>query len=197
MKNADVGSGASVRFCILNPAFCIDADTFFHRPVSPMHEVNQTMRHAQPRMRTIPRRPTCVLAAVVCGILAVPAVLAHHSFAMYDQSRTVTLTGKLTRFIPGSNHAQLIFELLDSDGRPIAENGKPLVWGVETGSAAAMARQGVTVQSMPIGTILTVSLYPLRDGRTFGAIAGLLITCGGSMPEGGCTKESGQVLIGG
>ena len=52
------------------------------------------------------------------------------------------------------------------------ENGKPLVWGVETGSAAAMARQGVTVDSFPQGTILTVSLHPLRDGRPFGAIGG-------------------------
>jgi hypothetical protein len=140
---------------------------------------------------------TCALAGAASWSLAMPAAHAHHSFAMYDQSKTVTLTGKLTRFIPGSNHAQLIFELLEPDGRPIVESGTPVVWGVETGSAAALARQGVTVQSMPIGTILTVSLYPLRDGRSFGAIAGLLIKCGTSMPEGGCTQESGEVLIGG
>ena len=81
---------------------------------------------------------------------------------MYDMSATKTMTGKLTRFIPGSNHAQLIFEVLGDDGKPVMENGKPLVWGVETGSAAAMARQGVTVDSFPQGTILTVSLHPLQ-----------------------------------
>ena len=50
------------------------------------------------------------------GGLHVP-VLAHHSFAMYDQSQTKTFTGKLTRYIPGSNHAQLIFEVLQKFSR--------------------------------------------------------------------------------
>ena len=40
------------------------------------------------------------------------SALAHHSFAMYSMTATNTMTGKLTRFIPGSNHAQLIFEVI-------------------------------------------------------------------------------------
>jgi hypothetical protein len=128
-------------------------------------------------------------------VMVVPAV-SHHSFAMYDQKVTRTLTGKLIRYIPGANHAQLIFELLEPDGRPtVAQNGKPIQWGVETGPAASLARQGVSPRSFPDGTIFTVTLHPLRDGRTFGALAGLLIKCGATMPEGGCTKETGQVLI--
>ena len=131
------------------------------------------------------------------AVMATPA-LSHHSFAMYDQSVTRTLTGKLTRFIPGANHAQLIFELLNEDGTPARdENGKPIQWGVETVSAAALARQGVTVASFPVGTVFTVSLHPLRDGRTFGAMAGPLIKCGTSMPQGGCTRETGEVLTSG
>ena len=53
-----------------------------------------------------------VIVAAAWGVLAAQ-VLAHHSFAMYDQSVTRTMTGKLTRYIPGSNHAQLIFQVLD------------------------------------------------------------------------------------
>jgi hypothetical protein len=75
--------------------------------------------------------------------------------------------------------------------------GKPVQWGVETGSAAALARQGVAPKTFPEGTIFTVTLYPLRDGRTFGAMAGLLIKCGNAMPAGGCTKATGEVLISG
>ena len=122
-------------------------------------------------------------------------VLAHHSFAMYDQSVTRTMTGKLTRYIPGSNHAQLIFQVLDEAGNPVMQNGKALQWGVETSSAASLARQGITTQTFPEGTIFTVAVHPLRDGRTFGTIAGLLISCGTSMPKGGCTKDTGKVLI--
>lgn len=134
-----------------------------------------------------------IVAGVLCAVLATPA-LSHHSFAMYDQTITKTMTGKLIRYIPGGNHAQLIFELMEPDGTPTRENGKPVQWGVETSSAAALARQGITVESFPVGTILTVTLHPLRDGRTFGAVAGSIIKCGNAMPEGGCTAETGQVF---
>jgi hypothetical protein len=135
-------------------------------------------------------------AAWLTGVLAIAApALAHHSFAMYDTNQTKSFTGKLTRYIPGANHAQLLFELIDADGKPIMQNGKPAQWGVETGSAAALSRQGITVESFPVGTIITVDLHPLRDGRSFGALAGLLIKCGNAMPKGGCTKATGEVFL--
>lgn len=140
-------------------------------------------------------RVAWLAGALSIGIFVAP-VLAHHSFAMYDQTVTKTFTGKLTRYIPGGNHAQLIFEVLDAEGKPVMEKGKPLQWGVETASAAALARQGITVDSFPVGTIFTVTLHPLRDGRTFGAVNGPLIKCGATMPKGGCTAETGQVLEG-
>jgi hypothetical protein len=134
-------------------------------------------------------------AAMMIGVMAGHAG-AHHSFAMYDQTQTKTVTGKLTRYIPGSNHAQLIFELLGPDGTPmIGKDGKPVVWGVETGSAAAMARRGLSPKTFPLGSVFTVTLFPLRDGRPFGAMTGDFITCGMAMPEGGCTKETGKVLF--
>ena len=141
------------------------------------------------------------LAGIIfIGIMTTPA-LAHHSFAMYDQTHTKTLTGKLTRFVLGANHAQLLFELLKSDGKPeLDANGKPVVWGVETGSAKSLASSGVTVETFPAGTILTVSLMPLRDGRNFGAMTltgGILIGCGTTMPEGGCTEKTGKVYLSG
>ena len=143
-------------------------------------------------MKTLTR--TVSLVAVAVALLAAPAV-AHHSFAMYDMNQSKTYTGKLTRYIPGANHAQLLFELVDDTGKPILENGKPVQWGVETGSAASLGRQGVTVESFPVGTIITVQLHPLRNGRTFGALDGLLIKCGKEMPKGGCTKATGQVFL--
>ena len=139
-----------------------------------------------------------VVGVMSIGIMTTPA-LSHHSFAMYDQTIVKTVTGKLTRYIPGSNHAQLIFALLNPDGSEVMENGHPVQWGVETASAASLARSGVTVDSFPLGTIITVTLNPLRDGRNFGAMtntAGRLIACGMTMPEGGCTIETGQVFLG-
>jgi hypothetical protein len=137
---------------------------------------------------------TIGFVAGLVAALSVPA-LAHHSFAMYDMNQTKTYSGKLTRYIPGANHAQLLFELLDNDGKPVMKDGKAVQWGVETGSAASLSRQGVTVDAFPVGTIITVDLHPLRDGRNFGALAGVLIKCGNAMPKGGCTKATGQLFL--
>jgi hypothetical protein len=135
--------------------------------------------------------------AVAAGLAAAPAPSpAHHSFAMYDQTKQETHTGKLVRFIPGANHAQLLFEIVGADGKPVlGADGKAIIWGVELG--AAIAKQGVTVDSFPLGTVITVTLNPLRNGKTFGALAqgARLIRCGAEIPAGGCTAETGEVFL--
>ena len=137
-----------------------------------------------------------LMAAAVAAMAIASPVGAHHSFAMYDQTQTKTMTGKLTRYVPGSNHAQLIFEVLGPDGQStIGKDGKPVVWGVETGSAAALARRGLSPKTFPLGSVFTVTVFPRRDGRPFGAMTGDFITCGMAMPAGGCNKETGKVLF--
>ena len=131
---------------------------------------------------------------VALVVLFAGAAYAHHSFAMYDMTQTKTATGRLIRFVPGANHAQLYFEVLDADGKALTRDGKALVMGVETGSAAQLARLGVTVDAFPVGTIIGVVYHPLRDGRPQGALAGELIKCGTTWPKGGCTKATGQVF---
>ncbi len=125
--------------------------------------------------------------------LAAVAVEAHHSFAMYDLEQSRTLTGRLTRFVPGANHAQLIFERIDAAGEVvIGDDGRPETWIVETGPAAQIASQGITVQSFPLGTVMTVTLHPLRNGNPAGALAGPVIHCGPALPVGGCTADTGE-----
>ncbi len=131
------------------------------------------------------------------GLLA-PASQAHHSFAMYDQSELRTLTGRLTRYIPGANHAQMIFELLDDSGATITDDqGVAVQWGVEMGPATRIARLGVTPDNFPIGSIITVQLNPLRNGKTFGAMpnGAPLVNCGTTMPDGGCNENTGTVYL--
>jgi hypothetical protein len=134
---------------------------------------------------------------ILSAFIFIPALAAaHHSFAMYDTKSTLTHTGKLTRFIVGANHSQFIFDLVDAEGKPLLDDGgKPQVWGVETGPASTVARQGVTTESFPLGTLFTVSLNPLRDGRPFGVMQGGIILCGSTMPAGGCTRETGKVFL--
>jgi hypothetical protein len=140
------------------------------------------------------------VAAGLAGVLLAGAASAHHSFAMYDLSVSKTMTGQLTRFVIGANHSQLIFNVLGKDGKPLTgADGKPVVWGVETTSAARLARLGITVKTFKYGTVLTIRLHPLRNGRNFGALRprdGLLIGCGTEMPAGGCNDKTGTVYIG-
>lgn len=148
------------------------------------------------RRGAIARSAGFCLAAACCVLTG--AATAHHSFAMYDQSKRVTLTGKLTRYIPAPNHAQLLFELLEADGTPVLDDaGEPVLWGVETGPSTRIARMGVTPDNFPVGTIITVQANPLRDGRNFGAVpnGAPLINCGMQMPEGGCTAETGTAYL--
>jgi hypothetical protein len=91
-----------------------------------------------------------------------------------------------------------LFEIVGADGRPVTgADGKPITWGVELGPAAAIAKQGVTVESFPLGTVITVTLNPLRNGKTFGALAqgARLIRCGSEVPANGCTAENGEIFL--
>jgi hypothetical protein len=145
----------------------------------------------------------------VAGALALVAPLfAHHSFAMYDQTKTVTLTGVMRQFIPQANHAELHFYLLAPDSKSIAKNaeGKNIEWGVEMAGSAAIAQQGITPTTFGVGTVFSVKLNPLRDGTNFGSRTGALAKCPVDattkkpvLPAAGkhCDSVPGMTLIGG
>ncbi len=144
------------------------------------------------------RKHWLALAGTVLFALAPLSGQAHHSFAMYDQQQLVTLTGRVTRFIPGANHAQMIFELLDDEGNLVTDDaGNIRQWGAEMGPATRIARLGVTPDNFPNGTIITVRLNPLRNGKTFGAMpnGAPLIHCGMTMPDGGCNADTGTSYL--
>jgi hypothetical protein len=97
---------------------------------------------------------------------------------MYDMSKTITLTGVLTRFVSQANHAEIHFVPLGADGKPTkGADGKYVDWGVEMAGAAAMANQGISVSTFPLNTIFSVNLHPLRDGKNFGTMDGAIYKC--------------------
>src|SRR5213593_2173934 len=99
------------------------------------------------------------LLTAVSLVLFITPAMSHHSFAMYDQTKTVTWTGVMTRFVAQANHAEIHFVPLGPDGKPMrGSDGKPITWGVEMAGAAAVANQGITVNSFPVGTIFSVKL---------------------------------------
>src|SRR5215475_11214237 len=148
------------------------------------------------KQRTI----AAMIAIIAVTVFVLPAI-AHHSFAMYDQSKTVTWTGIATRFVAQANHAELHFVPLGPDGKPMrGPDGKPITWGVEMAGAAAVAQQGITASSFAAGTVFSVKLNPLRDGSNFGSRVGAIAKCPkDKVPAAGkhCDSVEGNTIIGG
>jgi hypothetical protein len=112
------------------------------------------------------------MTSALLGLVATSAV-AHHSFAMYDQTKLLVLTGVVYQFVAQANHAELHIYLIGPDGKLEKDkDGKPHPYGVEMAGAAAVAQQGITAESMKAGTIISVKVNPLRDGTDFGSKAG-------------------------
>jgi hypothetical protein len=147
-------------------------------------------------------------AAVAALLLCVAPARSHHSFAMYDQNKVETLTGVMKQFVPQANHAELRFYLIADDRKGLAKDkdGKNVEWGVEMAGAAAVAQQGITSATFPVGTVFSVKLNPLRDGSNFGSRVGAIAKCPvdpatnkPKLPAPGkhCDSVEGMTLIGG
>ena len=122
---------------------------------------------------------TMAVALALLAVLFEVPVSTHHSFAMYDQNKTVTLTGAVKQFVAQANHAELHFLLIAPDRKGFAKSadGKYVEWGVEMAGAAAVAQQGITATTFGAGTVFSVRLNPLRDGSNFGSRIGALAKC--------------------
>lgn len=151
-----------------------------------------------------PMTTSWVIAACVAilslGIYAEPA-LAHHSFAMYDQTKMLVLTGVAHQFIAQANHAELHFYLIGPDGKLEKDkDGQLIDWGVEMAGAAAVAQQGITAESFKAGTIFTVHMNPLRTGGNFGSRVGPIYKCPWRTPPAAgktCDTVAGMTTISG
>jgi hypothetical protein len=141
--------------------------------------------------------------AAIIAMLGGGAAIAHHSFAMYDQTKTLTFTGVTTQFIAQANHAELHFYVIGADGRLVTgADGKKVDYGVEMAGAAAVATQGITAATFPAGTIFSVKVNPMRDGSKFGSRAGnsALVKCPWKKPPTpgkACDTVAGSEMLGG
>ena len=109
-------------------------------------------------------------AVVVVVAIGARAAQAHHSFAMYDEKKVYVFTGVVTRISPDANHLQIFFSPLDDARKAVVRDaaGQPVLWGVELRAASQVAREGVTVDTFPPGTIFSIGLHPLRNGLPAG-----------------------------
>ena len=72
-------------------------------------------------------------AAICAGALLQAPLFAHHSFAMYDQNKTVTITGVVKQYVPQATHAEFPLYVIAPDRKRLekGKDGKPLEFMVE------------------------------------------------------------------
>jgi len=102
---------------------------------------------------------------------------AHHSFAMYDQNKIVTLNGTVKAFEWSNPHA--VVWLLAP-----APSGDPVLWSIELPTGPGnLSRMGWSKRSLNVGDKVSIDINPLRDGRNGGSLKKALVV------------ESGKVLV--
>jgi hypothetical protein len=102
--------------------------------------------------------------AAALGLAAASAALAHHSGAMFDSEKTVTVAGTVKQFQYTNPHAWLVI-LVPST----TQAGKIDTWSFEMGELSALTRAGIHKQDFEPGTKVTVTGHPMKDGRTAGS----------------------------
>ena len=129
------------------------------------------------------KRVSVMVGAVVIVALAAP-VIAHHSSApFYDPTKTVEITGEVTKLHIKNPHSFLYVTVDDK--------GQKAEWQVEMGTGAQLARNNLTVETLKPGTMIKVSGQPSRAEGSKGmcCIKTLMKADGSAILRGTVPKE--------
>jgi hypothetical protein len=101
------------------------------------------------------------LSAMALAAFTAPA-FAHHSFAMFDAQKTVTLQGTVKEFEWTNPHSWLRVMVNDE------KTGKPVLWALELSSPARLTTMGMHADSVHTGDQVSVTFHPMKDGTRGG-----------------------------
>jgi hypothetical protein len=116
-----------------------------------------------------------ILGTLMWGVYV--TALAHHSFAMFDQKKHVSIKGTVRQFQWTNPHAFIHVQVPDNAG------GSDL-WQVELNSPNNLKRQGWKSSTLRVGDVVTVVLNPLKDGSKGGLFESI------TLPDGSILGDS-------
>ena len=102
-----------------------------------------------------------LFTASVALLVTAGTVSAHHSFAMFDQDKLVTVKGVVTEFYWINPHGHIILKVDPGPGVDAKMVGE---WDVECASTSIMRLQGWSSNTLKAGDQVTISGNPLKDG---------------------------------
>jgi hypothetical protein len=113
---------------------------------------------------------TILVAGIAAVLIAVPA-FAHHSFAMFDASKTVTLNGTVKSFEWTNPHMWLTVTVPEA-------NGQPVEYPLEMQGIAGAVKLGWKRDTAKAGDKISVNIHPLRDGSHGGQLLNVVLANG-------------------
>lgn len=112
-----------------------------------------------------------IFVTVLLGALSATTLWGHHSFSMFDTSKTITISGTVTSFEWTNPHAYIEIDVPQAGGA--AKH-----WSVEMGSPSILQQGGWKFKDLKFGDKVTVDIQPLRNGDP----GGLLVKA--TLPDG-------------
>jgi hypothetical protein len=122
-------------------------------------------------MKISVRPPRLVGLVGLAILLSGTPIFGHHSFAAFDMSKTITLTGVVKEFQWLNPHSWIQMTVKDAAGNT-AE------WSIETGSPSSLVRQGWKPKMLKPGDPITITTHPLRDGQLGGSLVSVIFPDG-------------------
>jgi hypothetical protein len=111
------------------------------------------------------------VALAVTALAVATAAYAHHSFAMFDQNKQLSLKGTVREFQWTNPHAWIHLDVPGTDGTRES-------WQVELNSPNNLKRQGWKSTSVKAGDQVTLVLNPLKDGSKGGLFVSVTLPDG-------------------
>lgn len=100
-------------------------------------------------------------SAALAGAPGLTPAWAHHSFAMFDSTKEVSLEGTVREFQWTNPHSWVQLTVM--------ENGQQVEYSIEGGSPNGLARRGWNRHSLNAGEHVTIVINPLKDGSKGGS----------------------------
>jgi len=107
------------------------------------------------------RRVLNFVLVAVAAMLVAGSALAHHSFAMFDQSKTVTIQGTVKDFRWTNPH--VFIQVMVKNDAGLEEE-----YSIEMTSPEHLVRTGWKPGTLKAGDKVTLNIHPLRDGTIKG-----------------------------
>lgn len=121
----------------------------------------------------------CVLAVLAACMLAGAGIaMAHHSFAMFDTTSKITLTGTVTEFQWTNPHAYIELDVTESNGTAKQH------WTIELGSPSILQQSGWKFKDLKFGDKVTATINPLRSKEPGGLLVEVKLPDGRTLGNG-------------